>query len=482
MTRKTNDSAILNNNNPNSAHCFRDDALGKYDAVGLCKELKKGSVSIQELAQTARKRALMVDPKINAVTFNRDHHSLPNTNKGTAFFYGVPTYVKDNVAIKGLPTSFGSAAIKPKKETKHGYYAKQFLSSGVNVLGKSSLPEFGFNATTEPAHKDATRNPWNLGYSSGASSGGSAALVTAGVVPFAHGNDGGGSIRIPAACCGLVGLKPSRDRHINELAARGLPINIVSEGILSRSVRDTAYFHYEIQKHYRNPNLPALPLVTSPNKKRLRIGLFTDSVTGFSTDPDTRAAVIKTAKILENAGHHVEEMRFPVKAQFAEDFSLYWGMLSFLVKQSAKLTFSTGFTPSAMDNLSHGLAAHYQQHIYKTPIFLYRLKQAALQFTSQFEVYDAYLSPVLAQTTRPLGELHPSTDFDELLMRLMRYASFTPMANIAGTPAISLPADMSSKGLPIGVQLASGLGQEQTLLELAYELEEIQPWPHLFNK
>jgi len=464
-----------------SVHCFQDDALGKFDAIGLSKELNNGVISIEELAKAARKRALLVDPAINAITFNRTTHSQPNKNKNAAFFYGVPTFVKDNIAIKSLPTSFGSAAIKPKNETRHSYYAKQFLSSGVNVLGKSSLPEFGFNATTEPAHKEATRNPWNLAYSSGASSGGSAALVAAGVVPFAHGNDGGGSIRIPAACCGLVGLKPSRDRHINELAARGLPINIVSEGILSRSVRDTAYFHFEIQKYYQNPNLPVLPLVTSPNKKRLKIGVFIDSVTGFSTDSDTRSAVLKTSQALANAGHHVEEMRFPVKAQFAEDFSLYWGMLSFLVKQSAKLTFSASFTPNAMDNLSHGLANHYRKNLYKTPLFIYRLKQAAQQFTSQFETYDAYLSPVLAQTTRPLGELHPSTDFDELLERLMRYASFTPMANVAGSPAISLPAGSSSQGLPVGIQLASALGQEQTLLELAYELEEIQPWPHLFD-
>ena len=464
-----------------SVHCFQEDALGKYDAVGLREKLKKGAISIEALTQAAQKRAQLVDPSINAITFNRPTHPKFNNRKNTAFFYGVPTFVKDNIAIKHLPTGFGSAAIQPKIETKHSYYAQQFLSSGVNVLGKSSLPEFGFNATTEPAHKAATRNPWNLAYSSGASSGGSAALVATGVVPFAHGNDGGGSIRIPAACCGLVGLKPSRGRHINEFASRALPINIVSEGILSRTVRDTAYFHHEIQKHYRNKNLPALPLITSPNKTRLKIGVFTDAVTGFSTDQDTRFAVLKTAQILEEAGHHVDEMRFPVNAQFAEDFSLYWGMLSFLVKQSGKFTFSTNFTPSAMDELSHGLAKHYRKNLHKTPQFLYRLKQAAHQFTTQFESYDAYLSPVLAQTTRPLGELHPSTNFYELLERLTRYAGFTPMANVAGTPAISLPAGLSRKGLPIGIQLASAIGQEQTLLELAYELEEIQPWPHLFD-
>jgi len=449
-------------------HDYQDDALGVDDAITLTERRRRGEVSIQELAQAARKRAILIDPAINAITFNRPNHTEPKAEKSAGFFYGIPTFVKDNLAVKGLPTSFGSNAFKPKPEKKHGHYTQQLLSTGVNVLGKSSLPEFGLNATTEPAHRDATRNPWHLDYSSGASSGGSAALVAAGVVPFAHGNDGGGSIRIPAACCGLVGLKPSRNRHINELAASALPINIVSEGILSRSVRDTAYFHFEMQKYYRDVNLPALPLVTSPNKQRLKVGLFTDSITGYSTDSETRQTVLKTAKLLELAGHQVEEMKFPVTAQFSEDFSLYWGMLAYIIMHSGKLMFNRQFKAERLDNLSQGLAKYYRKSIHKTPLFLYRLKQQAQQFQNPFEQYDVYLSPVLAKTTRPLGELHPNSEFDTLLDRLMRYASFTPMANIAGTPAVSIPSGLTETGLPIGVQLSAGMGQEQTLLELAY--------------
>jgi len=489
-----------------SIHAFQDDALGTKDAVALVQDLRACNVSATELAQAARQRALRVEPSIHAITFNRHNHTRINhappslsklshsrltqtlltqtqdkQAKNAMFFQGIPSYIKDNIAVKGLPTSYGSDAFKPKAETRHGAYTKQFLSTGVNVLGKSALPEFGFNASTEPAHTAPTCNPWHLDYSSGASSGGAAALVAAGVVPFAHGNDGGGSIRIPAACCGLVGLKPSRNRHINEFTTKTLPINIVSEGVLTRSVRDTAYFHFELQKHYRNTNLPLLPLVTSPNKQRLKIGLVTDSVTGFSSDTDTRESVLKTARLLEEAGHNVKEIKLPVSAQFAEDFGLYWGMLSFLVKKTAKQLFNRSFNPELLDPFSHGLANHYFKHIHKTPAFLFRLKQQAQVFKKQFEQLDVVLSPVLAQTTRPLGELHPNTPYDILFERLTRYASFTPIANVAGTPAISLPMGMSRDGLPIGIQLASNLGQEQILLELAYELEEAQPWQHLHN-
>jgi len=469
-----------------SIHAYQDDALGIKDAIALVQDLRAGSVSATELAQAARKRALRVDSSIHAITFNRHNHTRINHApfehaKTSMFFQGIPSYIKDNIAVKGLPTSYGSAAFKPKTEIRHSSYTKQFLATGVNILGKSALPEFGFNATTEPAHTAPTCNPWHLDYSSGASSGGAAALVAAGVVPFAHGNDGGGSIRIPAACCGLVGLKPSRNRHINEFAAKTLPINIVSEGVLTRSVRDTAYFHFELQKHYHNKKLPLLPLVISPNKKRLRIGLFTDSVTGFSSDTETRETVLKTARLMEEAGHNVKEIKLPISAQFAEDFGLYWGMLSFLVKKSAKQLFNSSFKPELLDPFSHGLANHYFKHIHKTPLFLFRLKQQAQVFKKQFEQLDAVLSPVLAQTTRPLGELHPNTPYDILFDRLMRYASFTPIANVAGTPAISLPMGMSRDGLPIGIQLASDIGKEQTLLELAYELEEAQPWQHLHN-
>lgn len=469
-----------------SIHAYCNDVLGTNDAVGLANKLKQGSVSSQELAEAALARAKKVEPSICAINYLSDESQLMENlllrqperfrSDKALFFEGIPSFLKDNVGFKGMPTTFGSAAFHAKPEKKHSPYAEHFSNIGLTVLGKSALPEFGFNASTEPAHLPATKNPWNLNFSSGASSGGSAALVAAGVIPFAHGNDGGGSIRIPAACCGLVGLKPSRGRHVNEYAARSLPVNIVSEGIVSRSVRDTAYYHYELQKSYQNPTLPPLPLVTEAGKKRLRIGCYTDSITGYSTDKETREACLRTAEVLSKAGHQVEEMRFPVSAQFSEDFSMYWGMLAFMVKKTGRLSINKDFNANKLDLLSLGLAKLYRKNMYKTPFMISRLKKHGQAFEAPFQTYDAFLSPVLAQTPRPLGELSPNQGFDSLFARLQRYVSFTPMANVAGTPAISLPAGRTSEGLPIGIQLSAAWGHEQRLLELAYELEELQPW------
>ena len=346
------------NEKPNSnglfQHAFTNDALGKDDAVALAEKLRQREISPEALAKAAFDRANNINPKLSAITylakanqlFHKSPSKIPNNQNNERFFEGIPTFLKDNVNYKSMPTGFGTHAFPPKVHKKHSPYTQQFRGTGVCVIGKSSLPEFGFNASTEPAHTEATKNPWNINFSSGASSGGSATLVAAGVVPFAHGNDGGGSIRIPAACCGLVGLKPSRGRHINEYVARALPVNIVSEGIVSRSVRDTAYFHFEAQKVYQNPKLPTLPLVTNSGKKRLRIGVFTDSITGYSTDKPTRDACLNTADTLAKAGHQVEEMRFPVSAQFSDDFSMYWGMLAFMVKNTGKLSLSKEFDQS----------------------------------------------------------------------------------------------------------------------------------------
>lgn len=471
-------------------HTFINDALGNDDAVALAEKLKRQEVSAQQLTKAAIDRANLINPKLSAITFLAQVDQTPSkktpniqiNQNNERFFEGIPTFLKDNINYGDMPTAFGTNAFSPKTYKKHSPYAKQFSGTGVNVIGKSSLPEFGFNASTEPAHTSATKNPWNINFSSGASSGGSAALVAAGVVPFAHGNDGGGSIRIPAACCGLVGLKPSRGRHVNEYVARALPVNIVSEGIVSRSVRDTAYYHFEVQKVYQNPKLPTLPLIMHPGKKRLRIGVFTDSITGYSTDHETRNACLATADTLAKTGHQVEEMRFPVSAQFSDDFSMYWGMLAYMVKKTGKLSLSREFDKNKLDALSIGLAEYYRKNIHKTPFMLSRLKQHGHQFQASFKKYDLYLSPVISQSPRPLGELSPNQPFDMLFDRLMRYASFTPMANVAGTPAISIPAGQTSDDVPIGIQLSGPYGDEKTLLEVAYELEALRPWELLFNK
>ena len=253
-------------------------------------------------------------------------------------------------------------------------------------------------------------------------------------------------------------------------------INIISEGVVTRSVRDTAYFHAEAERYYRNKKLPAIGLVTGPGQRRLKIGLAVDSITGHPTDQETRQTVEDTAKLLAQQGHHIEEIRLPVDVSFIEDFSLYWSLLAFALHKAGKFTADPSFESHRLDQLTLGLSNLYKKNFYKTPLFLYRLKKLYKDYGKLFNQYDAMLTPVLAHTTPKLGHISPDIPFDELFDRLLKYVSFTPLANASGGPAISLPLGHSKDNLPIAIQLSANHGDEKTLLELAYELEALKPW------
>lgn len=459
-------------------HAFSSaDVLADHDAVALAELIRKRHISAREAAEAAIARVEKVNGVLNAVELPDYEQALAAAGRSsTGVFAGVPTFIKDNTDLAGLPTRHGSRAVNPGPAKKHGAFAQQFLGQGFTVLGKSSLPEFGFNATTEFAGEAPTRNPWNPAYSSGASSGGSAALVAAGAVPIAHANDGGGSIRIPAACCGLVGLKPTRGRFIDGEQARALPVNIVGEGVVSRSVRDTAEFFAGMEQTWRNPKLPSVGRVQGPGSRRLRIGLVMDSVTGTPTCAETRAVVEETARLLEGLGHRVEPMPLPVPKSFIDDFTLYWGFLAFMLGLTGRYTLSPRFDAARLDPFSRGLAAFYRKRPLRTPQMLYRLHRTAAQYAEKMKPWDAVLSPVLAHTVPELGYISPEVPFDTLFDRLVRYAAFTPLNNASGSPAISLPMGSSRNGLPVGVQFSAPHGAERTLLEIAFALEQAKPW------
>lgn len=455
-------------------HAFSDsDVLARHDAVELAALIRTRQISAEEAARAAIARAERVNGTLNAIELDTFAQAL-NTAAAprSGVFAGVPTFIKDNIDLAGLPTRHGSRAVNPRPARRNGYFAQQFLAQGFTVLGKSTLPEFGFNASTEFAGEPPTRNPWNPEYSPGASSGGSAALVAAGVVPIAHANDGGGSIRIPAACCGLVGLKPTRGRFIDGEQARSLPVNIVGEGVVTRSVRDTAAFFAGMEQVWRNPHMPAIGHVEGAGKKSLRIGLVMDSITGTPTCPETRAVVENTVKLLLDMGHDVEPMPLPVPQTFIEDFLTYWGFLAFMVSTFGRQVLSPDFDATRLDGLSVGLRESYRKRVLRTPAMLYRLQRTARQYAEGLRGWDAVLSPVLAHTVPRLGYLSPEVPFDILIDRLQKYVSFTPINNTSGSPAISLPMGAGANGLPIGIQLAAPHGAERTLLELAFALEE----------
>ena len=462
-------------------HAFCQDALSDHDAVNLAHLLASKQLSPQEVQQAVIARAKRVNPMLHAIELDCFEQPITSRKGKKGIFANVPFFIKDNTDIKGMPTNHGSDAVHGHASKKHGIVTEQMLAQGFVLMGKSRLPEFGLSASSEYKAQPPVRNPWHLDYSCGASSGGSAALVAAGVIPVAHANDGGGSIRIPAACCGLVGLKPSRGRFKDGEIARTLPINIISEGIVSRSVRDTAQFFAGMEASYYNKKLAPIGMVQGAGKKRLRVGLLLDSLQ-TSTDQETRNTVLETATLLENLGHDIVETKLPIDSRFVKDFTLYWGFLAFMACTMGKRSLSPNFDVSQVDHLTRGLADLYKKNFYHTPFMLYRLKKVNQQYLQFFNECDVVLSPTLAHTTPELGFLSPQQDFEQLMDRLQNYAAFTPIQNVSGAPAISLPMGQTSLGLPIGVQLSSRLGDEKTLLELAFALEEAKPWQKIYSE
>ncbi len=457
-------------------HAFFDDVLGELDGVALGRLVASGAVHADELVAAAQGRAGAVAEPLGAVAHQAPRpRRVPNRHSELD---AVPTYVKDNTDVAGMPTTFGTAAFVAGPAPADGRYARQFLATGMAALGKSRMPEFGLNASTEFAGAPPARNPWDPDRSVGGSSGGSAALVAAGVVPLAHANDGGGSIRIPAAAAGLVGLKPTRGRHLDGLQAQRMPINLISEGVVSRSVRDTAAFVHAVERRWRNPALPPIGRVVGASSRRLRIGLLEETVGPAELDLTNRRALQDTAALLESAGHRVEPVAMPVDERFAVDFLHYWGLLSLLISVTGR-TLDRAFDPSRMDALSVGLRVHARRRLLEMPAALARLQRAGRRCAAMFGDHEVVLSPVVAQRTPSLGYLSPQVGYEELIVRLVRQVAITPLHNVAGFPAIAVPGPLDAGGLPTSTMLSATWGDERTLLELAFELEQARPFPRI---
>src|SRR5271156_6145672 len=258
-------------------HAFGDDALGHLDAVGLIDALNPGRVGRAEVVEAAIARTEAVNPALNGLAYEAFDRARAQAAAPAraGFFSGVPTFIKDNVDVAGLPTMRGADAWAPRDADADGEFTRLYLATGPISLGKTQLSEFGFSASAEHPRLGPVRNPWNTDHTAGASSSGSGAFVAAGAVPIAHANDGGGSIRIPASCNGLVGLKPSRGRLPLDKEVSRMPIRLVANGVLSRSVRDTAAFYREAERSWPAPKLPPIGDVQHPGKQRLRIAVIT---------------------------------------------------------------------------------------------------------------------------------------------------------------------------------------------------------------
>jgi len=460
-------------------HAFGDDALGTYDAVGLVEALHDGQVSVPEVVEAAIARAERMQPELNGIAyeaFGRARAEAGSPRPG--FFAGVPSWLKDNVDVAGMPTMNGADAWTAVPQKKDGDFARMYLATGLVPLGKSQLSEYGFSPSAEHPRLGAVRSPWDTGRTAGASSAGSAAMVAAGVVPIAHANDGGGSIRIPAAVNGLVGLKPTRDRLAQDALLRQMPVRIISDGVVTRSVRDTAAFFREAEKVYRALHLPPVGDLTRPGRGRLRVSVHTEGV-GRGAAPEVAELTLKTARLLEELGHHVEHVDAPVAESMPDDFLLYWASTALFLLRSGRRTHGPSWDPGRLDNITHGLARHARRNLHRLPGAIRRLRRSRKATEAHFQTYDVTLTPTLGTETPEIGWSDPTLDYDLLMDRIRDWVAFTPLQNATGEPAISLPLATTANGLPQGMMFGAAAGREATLIELAYELEEAVPFARI---
>ena len=463
------------------------DQLTYRPAAELATLVRDGEVSASELVAASLERIESLDPLLNAFVEVDAERALSEAENvrprdGRAFA-GVPIAVKANVPVQGMCMNFGSRFLAGHRAGHSAYLVHRLRDAGFVIVGTTNLPEFGILPTTEPRHSGATRNPWDTSRTPGGSSGGSAVAVAAGLVPVAHGNDGGGSIRIPAACCGLVGLKPSRGR-----VSRGPDLGdsfLSSEGVLTRTVAETAQMldvlaGYEVGDATWAPR-PAEPYATAVRRDpgRLRVALTTSNALGVEPDAESLRGLQATGELLASLGHEVEETAPAMPDGGAlELFRTVFGAAVSLQVTYGELLAGRPPEDDEIEPLSREIAEGAQ----RTSSVAYLAALAQLQALARgviafFAEYDLLLTPSLAQRPLAIGELHgagadPSADF----LRAARFVPYAPLFNITGQPAISIPAGFGDDGLPIGVHLAAKPLGEDTLLQVAAQLEAARPW------
>lgn len=455
-----------------------------WDAVETAARVADGEVSAEEVTRAALERAAAAQD-LAAVTHLHAEAALAaaravDAGERTGALAGVPTAIKDLDDVAGVPTSFGSRAFPGYVPSVTSPAVAHLLATGMVSIGKSSTPEWGLTATTEPLGRPPTRNPWDRGRSVGGSSGGAAALVAAGVVPIAHATDGGGSIRIPAAACGLVGLKPSRGRLTPMPRSAQMPISLTVWGVLARTVRDVATFHAAAERLRPAVGMPPIGAVHGPSSRRLRVAVVRATATGRPLDPEVADAVTSVAATLDDLGHRVVEIPTPFDPQVAEDFILYWAAMGFAIHRFVgRQVAGDDFRPDLLEPWTRGLSDLFRRNPLRGARAVLRLRGFGARYAEAIAPHDVLLTPTTATPPPPIGHLAVDLPFSVHRERVESYVPFTAAQNLAGAPAISLPLARTREGLPIGLHLGAARGDDRTLLELAHELEQARPWPRL---
>jgi amidase len=447
------------------------------DAVGLAAAIRKGELTAAEAVAAAIERARALEPRLNAIVTEGYEQALA-TARGplSGPLAGVPTFIKDLDDVRGLPTHSGSRSFGRAPAQTQGPYVDALARAGLVCLGKSATPEFGLTSTTEPVFGGPSRNPWNPAFSTGGSSGGAAALVAARVVPIAHATDGGGSIRVPASCCGVFGFKPSRGRAV-PLGRPAGPVEIAISHAVSISVRDSAHWLAATERTGTDRVHAPLGIVERASPRRLKIALDLETLTGAPLDAGVRAAIEDTARRCESLGHRVEIRPLALdKRGFMDAFVLYWASGAARVVDGLGKALQRPVTTADLEPWTLGLARLFAERRSGLDAAIATLRAAVASCERFFDTCDVLLTPVTAQPAPPLGHLGPEVPFDAYFERMSAFLGFTPIQNASGQPAMSVPLHWLPSGLPLGSHFASRAGDERTLLELAYELEAAFPW------
>jgi amidase len=469
---------------------------GRYDAIGLAELIRNKDITALEAVDEAIARAEEANPKLNAIVFkayDRARDAAKTNPQGP--LGGVPMFLKDMRAYcEGMVTRAGSRFTSDQPSTFDSTIVKRHKQAGLIPLGKTNVPEFGIMPCTESRLWGTAENPWKKGFTAGGSSGGSASAVAARIVPVAHATDGGGSIRIPASCCGLVGLKVSRGRITQGPDAADAMSGLSVDNAVSRTVRDTAlmldltaapdygdpYFALQAQGSY-------LEGIKTPPRK-LKIAVALQSPDGSALDPEVLAAIRNAVKLLEDFGHIVEDAMPEIDHITTRiAFMTLWGSngaytietLSRALNRTPSLDYLEPITFSLYER---GKTVLGYQHIWAVQM-LHRAARDAAKF---HETYDLWLTPTLAQLPFKHGAIDRNeSNPEKAFVPVMHHVPFTSLQNATGQPAISLPLAMSTEGLPIGVQFVARAGDEMTLLKLAAQIETAAPWidraPNLEN-
>ncbi len=451
--------------------------LSRLDAVAQASLVARGEVSALELVEAAIRRIEALEPSIHALASHDFAAARARAaQRPTGPLGGVPFLVKDILPYPGQRCAMGSRLFRGNVAREGSPYTERLDAAGLISLGKSTTSEFGLLGSTETLLEGVTHNPWDLTRSATGSSGGSAAAVASGMVPLAHASDGGGSIRIPAAACGLFGFMPSRGRLVS--AGPGMPFDLLRDHCVSRSVRDSALL-LSLTEDRSGRVGPPVGYVDRPLARRLRIGFYSRTLMGDAPDPEIAKALEQTVALCTRLGHELVEAPLPdldAPVLSAGFFTVAGaGMAGLAASMQGMLGRPVGpddfepFTLSLID-WYRGLPSGALERAMAS------FEDAGRRMRSYLEGYDVVLCPTVPVAPFALGTLSPRLDRETVIRRTEKLAGYTPIHNIAGVPAMSVPLFTAPAGWPIGSHFAARQGEEATLLGLAYQLEEAAPW------